>query len=754
MYTARQVVISNQRNSGVSGYNGSRRVLPLSSYSTQVASDSRNAADEAMKRGYADGLVSSQEYIDHLKTMKRRDGIDEIDLVKLDDEIRDVQREVEVSQLQTAYSKAEDGSEAQINLATQIAEYYSEWSRTLSPGTPASNEAMVKSQQWQNEALSIVEMNKKNDRKTERLAELARISALNPSDPDTAYQKAQAYATLRDRANADGAYDEAYQYETKAQNAMNQAEALEQKVVDKAKAEYKTNITTQINQALDDYHDGRMGAGEIMDLLRDAEYAAAELGDTSLSLRINSKMDTINRDVESKQAQAEKSVRSQYLTEMDLVELDIQRLDNALRYGMPFTPESNFFSNNGGEVNLGDVANLKAMGYQYLNEIATEARMQGIDIPESRVYRIEDKLAEAQNHVEAAASGLLTAQIDPGTGELKLIDLDSPEQMRDMIEMNGVSYQLNRRDVNNMEDEMRAVSSGYASPTFYATTGTLGQGGYQLVQNRKFAPDRQLDIDAPLYETEDNGVYAIKGSDLGMDYDPNTFYRVEAVGNELKVSEEQVTPKYDIDPVINVRSPFGGLDSVFVKTDPISGERTYYHERLGRTLTEDEISPILRSKQPIEPGMEGPLAPYQERLPQPDEPGKLASAVQDLQSGVAQPKVEQPQQPQQPKPMTLKESFAEPITFDRLKSNLPTISRKQDYAPTSLPEARLKSAPQYDTKQNIPLMPDRKASELLYPKTVGEKVQSGLMKAGAGIQSGVQKAGQAVGGFFNRLFNR
>lgn len=306
--SARASQLYEQRKSyaGLGRFGGATRVLTGSSVGSNkvdiIAKKNAEAELQVKIQQYNDGMLGNEEMRGYLKNMLNTPLMTATDRADIENKIRDMDRKIRVSALESAYKNAPDNSIEKIQSAQAISNYYAGEAAGAATGTPAQNDLLEKSGQWnmvvQNEKKQVDTYNR-----TLKRAQLFReVANQMPNTVEEAQMKAQAYAELAQQARTDGNETEAIRYETSAQNEMNQAQLYAQKNQEQADKETsrqnRVALNNYINNAVNMYKDGQMSGDDLLAYLNEADKTASELGETSVQLRLNSIATTVYRDME------------------------------------------------------------------------------------------------------------------------------------------------------------------------------------------------------------------------------------------------------------------------------------------------------------------------------------------------------------------------------------------------------------------------------------------------------------------------
>ena len=195
----------------------------LSSYAKTLKTRTQAAEDKIIDDNYANGLISTQAYLDALNQRSLRATLTPLQRTNLQIKIRDTKQNYTDEQIQTAYKTGGFYNGVKIDDAAMLA-----WEKEKLNGMDAGSTAYE--QQAQKVAI-LQDKQDKAERRDYRLQEQLRLSQSPDYDYKIMEQKADLYQKLADDAKADGDNTQYMQFQTTANNYKESAQ--------KAKVEFE-----------------------------------------------------------------------------------------------------------------------------------------------------------------------------------------------------------------------------------------------------------------------------------------------------------------------------------------------------------------------------------------------------------------------------------------------------------------------------------------------------------------------------------
>ena len=274
----------------------------LGSTLTSLAKSNANAELDAKVKQYNDGVISNEEMRAFLQKMSGSNLLSPTDKVEIQNKIRDFDDNIQVSKLETAYKNAPNDSPAKVSTANALATFYTQKASTQQQDTPAYSNTLSMAAQWSTTAKNETVQIQKKERSLKRAQLFNEVYKQVPNSSAEAYQKSQAFATLANQALEDGDQLAAAQFQAQSTQAYSDYQATVtregEKATKEASAANRKQLNDYVNNAYNSYKDGKINADEFLQYLNAADSQAAELGETSVQLRLNSLASSVYRDIE------------------------------------------------------------------------------------------------------------------------------------------------------------------------------------------------------------------------------------------------------------------------------------------------------------------------------------------------------------------------------------------------------------------------------------------------------------------------
>jgi hypothetical protein len=287
-------------NRSRSPYSSSGSIRILSPQNNAIASIAKKTISnelDVMVSRYNAGEVSNDDMKAFLEKARNSVGISDADKLNITDQIRDFDSRILKDKLELSYASAPDNSLQQYQASQALTNYYNERASQMATGTPAQTTALQNATTWIQKAESIKAGIARQADQAYRYNQEVKINALPNNSPERAYEKAQMYLELANRAAASGDQNDALKYQSYYQQQLTTAEEIATKAV---AAENKKTVTDFINTTMNDYHDGKITGDQALQNLMEADKFAADQNDISSQNRINSLGMTINREIDPK----------------------------------------------------------------------------------------------------------------------------------------------------------------------------------------------------------------------------------------------------------------------------------------------------------------------------------------------------------------------------------------------------------------------------------------------------------------------
>ena len=274
----------------------------LGSTLTSLAKSNANAELDAKVKQYNDGVISNEEMRSFLQKMSGSSLLSPTDKVEVQNKIRDFDDTIQVSKLEMAYKNAPNDSPAKVSTANALATFFTQKASTQQQDTPAYSNTLSMAAQWSTTAKNETVQIQKKERSLKRAQLFNEVYKQIPNSSEEAFQKSQAFSTLANQALEDGDQLAAAQFQAQSTQAYSDYQATVtregEKATKEASAANRKQLNDYVNNAYNSYKDGRINADEFLQYLNAADSQAAELGETSVQLRLNSLASSVYRDIE------------------------------------------------------------------------------------------------------------------------------------------------------------------------------------------------------------------------------------------------------------------------------------------------------------------------------------------------------------------------------------------------------------------------------------------------------------------------
>lgn len=285
-------------NRSGSPYSSSGRIKILAPQNNAIASIAKKTISgeiDVMVSRYNAGEVTNDDMKAFLEKARNSVGISDADKLEITNQIRDFDSRILKDKLELSYQSAPENSLQQYQAAQALTSYYNDRAAGMASGTPAQTTALQNATTWTQRGMDIKAGIAKEADQAYRYSQEQKINALPNNSPERAYEKAQMYKDLADRAAANGDQNDALKYQSYYQQQLTTAEEMATKQV---ASENKKQVTDFINTTINDYHDGKITGDQALANLMEADKFAADQNDYSTQNRINSLSMTINREID------------------------------------------------------------------------------------------------------------------------------------------------------------------------------------------------------------------------------------------------------------------------------------------------------------------------------------------------------------------------------------------------------------------------------------------------------------------------
>ncbi len=297
--SARYASLQSARSSysGYGRFGGSTRVLTgsLSASANTIAKTTLSNELESKTQQYNDGVISNEDMRSFLQKMSGNTLLSASEKVQVDNKIRDFDAKIIETRYEAVYKNAPDNSMAKIQAAQTLANYYKEKAGKLSPDTPAASDALDRAGQWGQVVASETQQVNKQNRALKRAQLFQEVYKQVPNSAEEASQKYQAFTELANQAAADGDTVAAAQFSAQAQQAYSDAQATS---VRETSTSNRKALNDFINTTMNDYKDGKITGEQALANLNAADEQASNLGETSVSVRLNTLASGIYTDIQ------------------------------------------------------------------------------------------------------------------------------------------------------------------------------------------------------------------------------------------------------------------------------------------------------------------------------------------------------------------------------------------------------------------------------------------------------------------------
>lgn len=277
---------------------GSGKIRLLSPSNNSISNIAKSAATSqlsVMTDNYNKGLVSNADFKAFLQKMIGTPGISPQDKNDIQNQIDEFDARVQGDQLKSAYNAAPDNSLAQYQASLALSSYYKARAGSVQPGTPAYQNYVDSASQYDQAAQKIQDNIQVKTRQNQRYILEQKVNQIPSGTAENAQAKADMWKQLHDQAIADGDVNAANQYAANYQQELTNSQTIQTRESDKAN---KKQLSDYINTTLNDYHDGKISGDQAVAQLDQASSFAADIGDTSTQVRLNSLYQTITREID------------------------------------------------------------------------------------------------------------------------------------------------------------------------------------------------------------------------------------------------------------------------------------------------------------------------------------------------------------------------------------------------------------------------------------------------------------------------
>lgn len=284
--------------SGYGRFGGSTRVLVSSSLGDKantIAKTTLQTELDSKTKQYNDGVIGNEEMRTYLSKIEVNPLLSPSDKVDVQNKIRDFDYRINEARLEATYKNAPDNSVAKVQAAQTLANYYNQKASGLYADTPAASTALEKAGQWKQVVDSETDQINKKNRAVKRATLFQEVYKQVPNSAAEASEKYQAFTELAQQAANDGDTVAAAQFSAQAQQAYSDYQATSTKETSSAN---RKSLNDYINTTMNDYKDGKISGEQAMMNLNAADEQAAAIGETSVSVRLNTLAQGIYRDIE------------------------------------------------------------------------------------------------------------------------------------------------------------------------------------------------------------------------------------------------------------------------------------------------------------------------------------------------------------------------------------------------------------------------------------------------------------------------
>lgn len=287
--SARQAQLQNQR----SPYGKMRVLSPSNNSISSISRQNTQSELKTMIERYNDGIISNSEMNAFLGRIVNSPGLTVSERVDVEGQIRNFDSLVRKDQLETAFKQAPELSLEKVQAAQAIADFYRNRAATMSPDTPAYNQALQNAATWDSQVASINESANKLQRQNQRYLAEQKVNMIPTGTSQNAIAKSQMYQNLAQEAYNDGDITEYNKYLSYANQFQTQSQELALKEQDKTTKEERNNIINYLNTAINNYHDGKINGQQMAQVLTDIDNWAVQNNDSSLLLKVNTESDKL-----------------------------------------------------------------------------------------------------------------------------------------------------------------------------------------------------------------------------------------------------------------------------------------------------------------------------------------------------------------------------------------------------------------------------------------------------------------------------
>lgn len=286
------------RRGSYNPYSSTGKIKLLTPSNNAIASIAKQTANNElsiMVQKYNAGQVSNSDFKAFLVKMQANPGISEVDRNDIALQIQDFDSKIQGDRLIANYNAAPDNTLQQLQAAQAVSNYYKSRATSLQPDTPNYTDAVNAASKYDS---AVVQIQKNVNLKAQRALRYQQEQEINKIAGNTsekAMAKADKWKALYDLAISQDDQESAAKYAASYNQELTNSQTLGDKEITTAN---KKQLNDFINTTINDYHSGKITGDQAIQQLQQADQFAADSGDTSSQIRLQSLYTTISREVD------------------------------------------------------------------------------------------------------------------------------------------------------------------------------------------------------------------------------------------------------------------------------------------------------------------------------------------------------------------------------------------------------------------------------------------------------------------------
>jgi hypothetical protein len=288
--------MANARESALKARRTTTKINILAPAATGISSIAKqNAGNETdiMIAKYNNGLIGNEEMKSFLQTQLANQYVSASDKVQIQTKLMDFDVLIEKDRLEAVFKSAPENSLQKAQAATALADFYNKRASTMVAGTQAHSQALENAGAWQQQVAAIQESTNKEQRKNVQNQMLTQINQLPNSSSEKATARADMYKKLYDMAISQGDTADAQVYAANYQQELSNATAYAETEANQVASANRKDVINYMNQAKNDYHDGKITADQYYQMLSQVNDYAVQNSDATLQNSVNSEADRV-----------------------------------------------------------------------------------------------------------------------------------------------------------------------------------------------------------------------------------------------------------------------------------------------------------------------------------------------------------------------------------------------------------------------------------------------------------------------------